>query len=176
MHVVEVCLNEGYEEEEVKERLTKILVNTTVLLHNQYTGYLKDPYLSEAIVLARICESLPKFEDNSVCSILERTNVIIHCYKYVKEDSNAEKTLLVDHDAPYTKTSLPDARLEGSWEALAFGDRLQERLLIFAQTAIAFGQAQVNQHLVSFNRYAFLKSSHQTQSSLLTCFLMSSKL
>lgn len=83
--------------------------------------------------------------------------VVARAYRWAEEGDGAEGRCEGEESELCRERMLPCESLEDAWESLEFeDDSIKERLLGYSATAVVFGERNVNQSLVSWNRVVLL--------------------
>mmetsp|Transcript_18780 Transcript_18780/g.38525 ORF Transcript_18780/g.38525 Transcript_18780/m.38525 type:complete len:463 (+) Transcript_18780:120-1508(+) len=84
----------------------------------------------------------------------------VHTYELSQEEISVEEIEPSGGDDEWTAACdslpLPHVSLDGLWENLYFDSKVKRELLEYAQSGILFGERQVSQHIIHWNRILLL--------------------
>lgn len=113
--------------------------------------------------LRKNCEKITFYFDDRVEESVEKTPSLmfyeidfrVHVHE-INEDGAGEEREDDDEIATYKEYALPCREFSEYWDSLYFDDDTKSRLKNYAQTALEFGNLNVNASLVAFNRVVLL--------------------
>ncbi|WFD31022.1 hypothetical protein MSPP1_002051 [Malassezia sp. CBS 17886] len=132
-------------------------VDAPVPCHADLGGWRDDASLASRIQRIHIAEA-----DDAAPSVqLGAHELIIHVYQPSAEDNVDMFGLGDDRDAEDTSVAaslmeLPSATLDGVWRSLVYDDDVKGRLLRYIHTTMWLSDADVDPHLITWNRMALV--------------------